>query len=94
MIEMVTDAETLRKIQVELGLTGSFKDRSIAEWLAKHNPSALEYERAVENFTGMIFEIHNGYCISLVCVTMNLSPDQNIYHQASSESHSTAHVRF
>jgi phosphatidylinositol-4-phosphate 3-kinase len=52
MIEMVTDAETLRKIQVELGLTGSFKDRSIAEWLAKHNPSALEYERAVENFTG------------------------------------------
>lgn len=57
MIEMVTDAETLRKIQVELGLTGSFKDRSIAEWLAKHNPSALEYERAVENFTGMHLHI-------------------------------------
>jgi hypothetical protein len=53
MIEMVTDAETLRKIQVELGLTGSFKDRSIAEWLAKYNPSTLEYERAVENFTGI-----------------------------------------
>ncbi|XP_050532896.1 phosphatidylinositol 4-phosphate 3-kinase C2 domain-containing subunit beta isoform X2 [Daktulosphaira vitifoliae] len=51
MIEMVTNAETLRKIQVELGLTGSFKDRPIAEWLAKHNPSALEYERAVANFT-------------------------------------------
>lgn len=52
VIEMVTNAETLRKIQVELGLTGSFKDRPIAEWLAKHNPSALEYERAVANFTG------------------------------------------
>lgn len=51
MIEMVTNAETLRKIQIELGLTGSFKDRPIAEWLAKHNPSALEYERAVANFT-------------------------------------------
>ena len=25
MIEMITDAETLRKIQVEWGLTGSFK---------------------------------------------------------------------
>ncbi|KAL1110477.1 hypothetical protein AAG570_008005 [Ranatra chinensis] len=49
--EMVTDSETLRKIQVEFGLTGSFKDRPIAEWLAKHNPSALEYERAVSNFT-------------------------------------------
>ncbi|XP_054261584.1 phosphatidylinositol 4-phosphate 3-kinase C2 domain-containing subunit beta-like [Macrosteles quadrilineatus] len=52
MIEMVTEAETLRKIQVvELGPAGSFKDRTIAEWLAKHNPSALEYERAVANFT-------------------------------------------
>ncbi|XP_058806071.1 phosphatidylinositol 4-phosphate 3-kinase C2 domain-containing subunit beta isoform X2 [Phymastichus coffea] len=51
MIEMVTNAETLRKIQVEFGLTGSFKDRPIAEWLAKHNPSELEYQRAVENFT-------------------------------------------
>lgn len=59
MIEMVTDAETLRKIQVELGLTGSFKDRPIAEWLAKHNPSALEYERAVGNFTGK----HLIFCI-------------------------------
>lgn len=49
---MVTNAETLRKIQVEWGLTGSFKDKPIAEWLAKHNPSELEYERAVANFTG------------------------------------------
>ncbi|KAL9702173.1 hypothetical protein quinque_005691 [Culex quinquefasciatus] len=51
MIEMVSDSETLRKIQVEWGLTGSFKDKSIAEWLAKQNPSQLEYQRAVENFT-------------------------------------------
>ncbi|XP_055594425.1 phosphatidylinositol 4-phosphate 3-kinase C2 domain-containing subunit beta [Uranotaenia lowii] len=51
MIELVSDSETLRKIQVEWGLTGSFKDKSIAEWLAKQNPSQLEYQRAVENFT-------------------------------------------
>ncbi|XP_055854096.1 phosphatidylinositol 4-phosphate 3-kinase C2 domain-containing subunit beta isoform X2 [Episyrphus balteatus] len=51
MIELVSDAETLRKIQVEYGLTGSFKDRPIAEWLAKQNPSQLEYARAVKNFT-------------------------------------------
>lgn len=58
---MVTNAETLRKIQVEFGLTGSFKDRPIAEWLAKHNPSALEYERAVANFTGkLLLEHYNG----------------------------------
>lgn len=52
IIEMVTEAETLRKIQIEFGVTGSFKETPIAEWLIKHNPSALEYERAVENFTG------------------------------------------
>ena len=50
-VELVTGAETLRRIQVEHGLTGSFKDRPIADWLAKHNPSPLEYERAVHNFT-------------------------------------------
>ncbi|KAF2883089.1 hypothetical protein ILUMI_23081 [Ignelater luminosus] len=59
MIEMVTKAETLRKIQVEHGLTGSFKDKPIAEWLAKHNPSELEYSRAVENFTASCA----GYCV-------------------------------
>lgn len=66
MIEMVTKAETLRKIQVEHGLTGSFKDKPIAEWLAKHNPSELEYERAVENFTGKLSE-----CIVQVCLYIN-----------------------
>ncbi|EDV96661.1 phosphatidylinositol 4-phosphate 3-kinase C2 domain-containing subunit beta [Drosophila grimshawi] len=51
MIELVSEAETLRKIQVECGLTGSFKDRPIAEWLGKQNPSPLEYQKAVRNFT-------------------------------------------
>ncbi|XP_074032269.1 phosphatidylinositol-4-phosphate 3-kinase catalytic subunit Pi3K68D [Leptinotarsa decemlineata] len=59
MIEMVTKAETLRKIQVEHGLGGSFKDKPIAEWLAKHNPSELEYARAVQNFTASCA----GYCV-------------------------------
>lgn len=52
IIELVKDAETLRKIQTEYGVTGSFQDRPIAEWLAKQNPSQLEYQRAVDNFTG------------------------------------------
>lgn len=55
MIEVVTEAETLRAIQTEWGLTGSFKDKPIAEWLAKHNPSELEYQRARDNFTGELF---------------------------------------
>uniref|UniRef100_A0A8C6IZL4 Uncharacterized protein n=1 Tax=Melopsittacus undulatus TaxID=13146 RepID=A0A8C6IZL4_MELUD len=50
MVEMIPNAETLRKIQVEHGVTGSFKDRPLADWLQKHNPGEDEYEKAVENF--------------------------------------------
>ncbi|XP_064480154.1 phosphatidylinositol 4-phosphate 3-kinase C2 domain-containing subunit alpha-like [Ornithodoros turicata] len=60
MVEMVTEAETLRKIQTEHGLTGSFKDRPISEWLQKHNTSELEYQQAVENFTLSCA----GYCVA------------------------------
>ncbi|XP_072134877.1 phosphatidylinositol 4-phosphate 3-kinase C2 domain-containing subunit beta [Mobula birostris] len=50
MVELIPHAETLRKIQVEHGVTGSFKDHPLAEWLQKHNPNEEEYEKAVENF--------------------------------------------
>ncbi|XP_077560079.1 phosphatidylinositol 4-phosphate 3-kinase C2 domain-containing subunit alpha-like [Haemaphysalis longicornis] len=60
MVEMVTEAETLRRIQTEHGLTGSFKDRPIAEWLQRHNTSELEYQLAVENFTFSCA----GYCVA------------------------------
>ncbi|XP_071972761.1 phosphatidylinositol 4-phosphate 3-kinase C2 domain-containing subunit alpha [Engystomops pustulosus] len=50
LVELVLSSETLRKIQVEFGLTGSFKDKPLAEWLRKYNPSEEEYEKASENF--------------------------------------------
>ncbi|KAM3935340.1 phosphatidylinositol 4-phosphate 3-kinase C2 domain-containing subunit beta [Leptodactylus fuscus] len=50
MVEMIPSAETLRKIQVEHGVTAPFKDRPLAVWLQKHNPAEDEYEKAVENF--------------------------------------------
>ncbi|XP_069594558.1 phosphatidylinositol 4-phosphate 3-kinase C2 domain-containing subunit alpha isoform X1 [Ranitomeya imitator] len=50
LVELVLSSETLRKIQVEYGLTGSFKDKPLAEWLRKYNPSEEEYEKASENF--------------------------------------------
>uniref|UniRef100_A0A674NMG1 Uncharacterized protein n=1 Tax=Takifugu rubripes TaxID=31033 RepID=A0A674NMG1_TAKRU len=50
MVEMIPHADTLRKIQVEHGVTGSFKDRPLADWLQKHNPTDAQYEKAVENF--------------------------------------------
>uniref|UniRef100_A0A672QJE7 Phosphatidylinositol-4-phosphate 3-kinase catalytic subunit type 2 alpha n=1 Tax=Sinocyclocheilus grahami TaxID=75366 RepID=A0A672QJE7_SINGR len=47
---LVPSSETLRKIQVEYGVTGSFKDKPLAEWLRKYNPAEDEYEKASENF--------------------------------------------
>ena len=44
-IELVTESETLRKIQVSSGVTGSFKDRPIKDWLQKHNPTELDYQK-------------------------------------------------
>lgn len=46
IVELVTESDTLRKIQVSSGVTGSFKDRPIKEWLQKHNPTELEYQKA------------------------------------------------
>lgn len=45
MVEMIPHADTLRKIQVEHGVTGSFKDRPLADWLQKHNPTDEQYDR-------------------------------------------------
>ena len=50
-VEMVRNSETLRKIQGEKGVTGSFNVSTIANWLQKYNTSELEYEQAVNNFT-------------------------------------------
>lgn len=44
-IELITESETLRKIQVSSGVTGSFKDRPIKDWLQKHNPTELDYQK-------------------------------------------------
>lgn len=71
MIELIPDAETLRKIQVEWGLTGSFKDKPIAEWLERQNPSQLEYQRAVDNFTVSCA----GYCV--VCYILGICDRHN-----------------
>lgn len=60
LVELITESETLRKIQVQGGVTGSFKDRPIKEWLQGHNPTELEYQKAVDNFTRSCA----GYCVA------------------------------
>jgi len=46
LVELVMESETLRKIQVKgHGLAGSFKDRTIVEWLQVHNPTELDFRK-------------------------------------------------
>lgn len=51
MVELVPSSDTLRKIQVEYGVTGSFKDKPLAEWLRKYNPAEDEYEKVRTNIS-------------------------------------------
>ena len=53
IVEMVTEAKTLKEIQVSggRGVTGSFKDTPVADWLKKNNSTTLEFEKAKDNFT-------------------------------------------
>ena len=53
MVEMIPHADTLRKIQVEHGVTGSFKDRTLADWLQKHNPADEQYDKVTHLCTEM-----------------------------------------
>ncbi len=39
------------KVTGSRGVTGSFKETPISDWLEKHNPSQLQFARAVQNFT-------------------------------------------
>ncbi|CAH1786121.1 unnamed protein product [Owenia fusiformis] len=61
LIELITESETLRKIQVSHdGVTGSFRNRPVGVWLQKHNPTELEYKKAVSHFTRSCA----GYCVA------------------------------
>ncbi|XP_067655094.1 phosphatidylinositol 4-phosphate 3-kinase C2 domain-containing subunit alpha-like [Haliotis asinina] len=74
IVELVTEAETLRKIQVSYGVTGSFKERPIKEWLQKHNPTELEYQKAVDNFTCSCA----GYCVATYVLGIGDRHNDNI----------------
>ncbi|XP_033752921.1 phosphatidylinositol 4-phosphate 3-kinase C2 domain-containing subunit beta-like, partial [Pecten maximus] len=74
VIELVMESDTLRRIQVSYGVIGSFKDRPIKEWLQKHNPTELEYQKAVENFTSSCA----GYCVATYILGIGDRHNDNI----------------
>lgn len=59
MVELVPASDTLRKIQVEYGVTGSFKDKPLAEWLRKYNPTEEEYEKVTSFGVELLKRINN-----------------------------------
>ena len=44
-VELVTDSATLRQIQTQYGVTGSFKDKPLWEWLMRYNSSDSAWKR-------------------------------------------------
>jgi hypothetical protein len=68
------ESDTLRKIQVKHGHgpTGSFKDRTIAEWLQVHNPTELDYQKV--SFLFVFIVAYEGVIIcKFLCVTVRCS---------------------
>lgn len=51
MLEVVTDSATLRTIQTEHGVTGSFKDKPLSNWLMRYNPTDSDYQRVSTTVT-------------------------------------------
>ena len=53
LIELVTDCQTLREVQVAFSdrATDVFKDDTISNWIARHNPSEFNYRTAFDNFS-------------------------------------------
>ncbi|CAF0721214.1 unnamed protein product [Didymodactylos carnosus] len=74
-IEMVTECETLREIESKNGVVkGAFKDESLADWLKLHNPTDIEYKKAVENFTYSCA----GYCVATFILGIGDRHNDNI----------------
>ncbi|KAI6177250.1 Phosphatidylinositol 3-and 4-kinase [Aphelenchoides bicaudatus] len=50
LVEMVSDCQTLREIQVTTGLQGVLATKVLNDWIKSNNPSEFLYKQAVENF--------------------------------------------
>ena len=64
------ESETLRKIQVKgHGVAGSFKDRTIVDWLQVHNPTELDFRKVSIKFS-QIMIVMSSLCSQTVAGSM------------------------
>lgn len=74
-LEAIRDVSTLRVIQINhSGVTGSFSNRTIADWLWKHSPSRSQYQTAVDNF----IKSCAGYCVATYVLGVGDRHNDNI----------------
>jgi len=76
MIEVVTNAQTISKIQKENegSVAGAMKDSVLYDWLSTHNTTDRDQESAVENFTVSCA----GYCVATYVLGIGDRHNDNI----------------
>ena len=74
MIQLVSDAATLREIHVQHGVTGSFKEEVIGLWLQKYNSTEGAYKTAVDNFSASCA----AYCVATYVLGIGDRHNDNI----------------
>ncbi|XP_065324343.1 phosphatidylinositol 4-phosphate 3-kinase C2 domain-containing subunit alpha-like isoform X2 [Gordionus sp. m RMFG-2023] len=60
IVEYLEDCETLRNIQNTQGISGTFRNQCIYEWLQRHNTQELDFKNAIKYFTRSCA----GYCVA------------------------------
>ncbi|KAI9223248.1 hypothetical protein BC828DRAFT_437039 [Blastocladiella britannica] len=74
-IEVVPHSATVSSIQLASGgSTAAFKEEPLEKWIRAHNPSEVDYDRAVNNFTLSCA----GYCVATFCLGIGDRHNDNI----------------
>jgi len=84
---MVPNALTLREIQTKHGVTGSFNDRILLDWLQTANPSPEQCAKATVNFTASCA----AYCVATYVLGICDRHNDNMYENDDYDCGAASH---